>query len=47
LGDTPKSRGFWGSPIAASCGGRLFPQPAKASPANGTSATTSELMSGS
>jgi hypothetical protein len=29
LGDTPKSRGFWGSPIAASCGGRLFPQPAK------------------
>jgi hypothetical protein len=30
LGDTPKSRGFWGSPIAASCGGRLFPQPASA-----------------
>jgi hypothetical protein len=28
LGDTPKSRGFSGSPIAASCGGRLFPQPA-------------------
>ncbi len=28
LSDTPKSRGFWESPIAASCGGRLFPQPA-------------------
>jgi hypothetical protein len=30
LCDTPKSRGFWGSPNAASCGGRLFPQPAGA-----------------
>jgi len=28
MGDAPTSRGFWGSPIAASCGGRLFPQPA-------------------
>jgi hypothetical protein len=24
----PKSRGDWGAPIAASCGGWLFPQPA-------------------
>ena len=29
LCDTRKSRGFWGSPNAASCGGRLFPEPAK------------------
>jgi hypothetical protein len=27
LGDAPKRRGYWESPIAASCGGRLFPQP--------------------
>jgi hypothetical protein len=29
LGDILKSQGFWESPIAASCGGRLFPRPAK------------------
>jgi len=28
LSDSPKSRGFWGSPIA-SCGGRLVPQSAR------------------
>ena len=27
-GDAPKSRGFWGSPVAASCGGRRVPQSA-------------------
>jgi hypothetical protein len=26
LGITPKSRGIWGAPVAASCGGRLVPQ---------------------
>jgi hypothetical protein len=28
LGDTQKSQGFLGSPAAASCGGRLYPQSA-------------------
>jgi hypothetical protein len=28
LGNTGKSRGFSGLPVAASCGGRLIPQPA-------------------
>ena len=29
LGNTQKHQGFLGLPIAASCGGRLFPQSAK------------------
>jgi hypothetical protein len=30
VSDSPKSQGFWGSPVA-SCGGRLVPQSAKIS----------------